>query len=472
MKISQTTLFYVSRLTRFHLSANAKKEDAVLHYIKTHSNEQPGSIYKRLIADQLISFDVKQNAVLNYFDKLCVNLKNYTPEPLVEVTSFWGKLFQRKPKEDAPVKNRGLYVHGNVGTGKTMLMDMFYYCAQTEMKKRVHFNSFMLDVHSRIHRLKIETKAQLEAGSKLKNFDPIAPVALEISKECALLCLDEFQVTDIADAMILKRLFQKMFGHGVVLVATSNRKPDDLYIGGIQRSNFVPFIPILERHCEVIDLDSEQDHRLRNAPSDNKSFFIYSDPDTCTVVNDLFTSHAATLGNVAPDQVVPYSKTLRILGRNLVMNRVFGRVAFCTFAELCEQALGAIDYIEISKEFDIVFVTLIPQMTIFTKSFARRLITLIDIFYDAKVGLIMTAETDMDQLFRQATDEEKQLVMQNESIVLDDLGIKQDDTSHSMNIFSGAEEEFAFQRALSRLNEMQTQEYWEENEAKRKKKKT
>lgn len=472
MKISQVLRFHVSRLTRFHLSASIRKEDAVLHYIKTHSNEQPGSIYKRLIADQLISFDNKQNAVLNYFDQLCTSLKDYSPEPRVERSSFWNKLFYKKPKRDAVVKNRGLYVHGNVGTGKTMLMDMFYYCTQTEMKKRVHFNSFMLDVHSRIHRLKIETKAQMEAGSKLRNFDPIAPVALEISRECTLLCLDEFQVTDIADAMILKRLFQKLFAHGVVLVATSNRKPNDLYIGGIQRPNFVPFIPILERHCEVIDLDSDHDHRLRNAPSDNKSYFISSDPDTTSTVDDLFTSHAATLSAVPPEQVAAYTKTLRILGRNLLMNKVYGRVAYCTFAELCEQALGAIDYIEISKEFDIVFVTEIPQMTIFTKSFARRLITLIDIFYDAKVGLIMTAETDMEHLFRVATDEEKQLVMQNESIVLDDLGIKQDDDSHSMNIFSGAEEEFAFQRALSRLNEMQTQEYWEENEAKRKKKNT
>jgi len=471
MKISQALYLSVSRLSRIRLCVNLQKEDAVLHYIKTHSDQQPGSIYKRLITDELISYDTKQNAVLTYFDKLCVNLENYSTQPEPPQTSFWSKIFKKDPVK-LPVKNRGLYIHGNVGTGKTMLMDMFFYCVHTDLKKRVHFNSFMLDVHSRIHRVKQEATAQLEAGTKLKKFDPIAPVALEISRNFVLLCLDEFQVTDIADAMILKRLFQELFKHGVVLVATSNRKPNDLYVGGIARSNFVPFIPVLEKYCTVIDLDSDLDHRLRNAPSDSQSYFITSDPETESKVSALFTSYAADYAGVQPDQVVPSSKTLRILGRNLVMNKVFGRVAFCTFGELCEQALGAIDYIEIAKEFDVVFIENIPQLTIFTKSFARRLITMIDIFYDAKVGFIMTAETDMDKLFRTATDEEKHIVMQNESIILDDLKIDQDETSVAMNIFSGAEEEFAFQRALSRLNEMQTEEYWEEHRTKRKHKKT
>ncbi|KAJ8009593.1 hypothetical protein DPEC_G00090480 [Dallia pectoralis] len=345
---------------------------------------------------------------------------------------------------------RGFYIHGDVGTGKTMLMDMFFSNLENVCKRRVHFNSFMLDVHRRIHRRKQSTP-QRRLG-KMFTYDPILPVAMEISNETCLLCFDEFQVTNVADAMILKQLFETLFRTGVVVIATSNRPPEDLYKNGLQRDAFLPFIDVLKEYCQPMAIDSGVDYRRLDLPLAGKLYYLTSETDAEVCMDTLFDNLAQRQNRVMSPRV------LKVQGRKLRLEKTCGTIADCTFEELCNRPVGASDYLEMARAFDTVFIHGIPVFTLTLKDQAQRFITLIDNFYDNKVRVVLSADAPLDRLFvssRKGNNHDRML--------LDDLGLSGDAADH-LSLFTAEEEIFAFQRTVSRLTEMQTKMYWTEGD--------
>jgi cell division protein ZapE len=321
--------------------------------------------YRALVAAGELAPDPAQQNVVEKLQALETELRSYRP----------GRGLFSKASE-AP---KGIYLWGDVGRGKSALMDLFFSRVPLRAKRRVHFNAFMAETHARIH----ETR-QRSSG------DPIASVAQQMTREATLLCFDEFQVTDVADAMILGRLFEQLFETGVVIVATSNTPPQRLYEGGLNRQLFLPFIAMLEERLDIIELNGPVDYRLQRL----SQMETYITP---------LGAYADERMNAAwrklTDQTRGKAETLEILGRRLRVPKAANGVARFAFDDLCRKPLAAVDYLAIAQRFRTVLIDNIPAMTPAERDTARRFTLLIDTLYDENIKLVCSAATAPDALY-------------------------------------------------------------------------
>lgn len=362
----------------------------------------PLSAYRKLRAAGNLEPDPMQEAAAGRLDALCGALAGYAPASglrgLAARLGFGGACAA------AP---RGLYIHGPVGRGKSMLMDLFFENAPVQKKRRVHFYQFMVEVHDALHAWRRKRK------NRETERDPLPQVAQGIADRTWLLCFDEFHVSDIADAMILGRLFGALFENGVVVVATSNFPPDGLYPGGLQRARFLPFIELLKQRLDPVELASPVDYRLARL----QAMRVYHTPLGPAATRSLERAFAELAnGEAAPDEIV-------VKGRTLAVPRAGNGVAWFGFEALCRQPLGPEDFLAIAARYDTVVLDEVPILRENTRNEARRFMTLIDTLYEQRVNLVMAAQAAPHELYRGET--------------------------HS----------FEFERTVSRLMEMQSDDY-------------
>lgn len=354
--------------------------------------------------------DNAQMAVADALDAILTDLRTVH---VSNKSSALGWLFAKKRKPENKVK--GLYVYGQVGRGKTMLMDMFFELAPIQKKRRAHFHEFMADVHERIfkHRQKLK-------NGETKQADPVPPVAQALRDEAMLLCFDEFTVTDIADAMILSRLFTELFSLGCVLVATSNVEPDNLYPDGLNRGLFVPFIGMLKDNVRVMSLDARTDYRLEKT----RRLPVFCQPlnaQADAAIEEAWS--VVTEGKPAKVEEIPMK------GRSIHVPAAAAGAARFSFSDLCEKPLGASDFLAIAERYDTVFVEHIPFMGPQNRNETKRFIILIDALYDHGVRLFASAAAEPEKLLTEKR----------------------------------GTEGFEFDRTASRLFEMQSQDYLSQN---------
>ncbi|CAG0955339.1 MAG: cell division protein ZapE [Rhizobiaceae bacterium] len=337
--------------------------------------------YRHLVETGSIQNDPAQEAVAAALDDL---IDRIADRRLEAKSSALGWLFARKHPRREPI--RGLYLHGGVGRGKTMLMDMFFELVPARRKRRVHFNDFMADVQDRIQKHR-----QARKDGTIKEDDPIPPVARALADEAWVLCFDEFSVTDIADAMILSRLFSALFSAGVVLVATSNVEPGSLYRDGLNRQLFLPFVDLLRRHAEVLSLDAQKDYRLDRL----NRLPVYLAPADADADRQMDESWAL----MTNDEPAAAAEVI-VKGRHVGVPLAAATAARFTFHDLCEKPLGARDYLAIAGRFDTIFIDHVPVMDDHRRNEAKRFILLIDTLYDHKVRLVVSAAAPPGELYR------------------------------------------------------------------------
>jgi cell division protein ZapE len=336
--------------------------------------------YAALVAAGEIEHDPAQEAVAARLTDLNARLGQ---QRLARKSSALGWMFGRREHGAGLLK--GHYIFGDVGRGKTMLMDLFFAASPVVRKRRTHFHEFMLDVHERVHVWRQERKR-----GEVKSDDPIAPVAAALAEESWLICFDEFHVTDIADAMILGRLFARLFDHGVIVVATSNVAPDELYRDGLNRDLFVPFIALMKDRMDAVRLDARIDFRLEKLAG---APVWYADEDADVALDMAWERLTGAFGGEPVD--------IALRGRTIRVPQAARGVARFPFHQLCGQPLGASDYLKIAHQFHTILLDHIPVMSYDARNEAKRFIILIDTLYDHAVKLIASAEAEPDALYRE-----------------------------------------------------------------------
>ncbi|MBL4689949.1 MAG: AFG1 family ATPase [Rhodospirillales bacterium] len=369
-------------------------------------NQSPIEAYRALLEDGSIAPDPSQAQAMDRLQGLSDMLPGYAPQ--MGKKGWMSRLGLGRGKVKPP---RGLYLWGGVGRGKSMLMDLFFDTVTTvPERRRVHFHAFMQEVHRRLH----SYREAVKAGEASESSDPLAALGRVITERAWLLCFDEFHVTDIADAMILGRLFEVLFEQGVIVVATSNRPPRDLYKDGLQRELFEPFIDMIEDKMDVLELDGGVDYRLERL----QAMDVYLTPHSIEAgarLDEDFRSLSIG-GHARP-------VTLTVQGRDIIIPQAAEGVAMAGFADLCAQPLGPGDYLEIARCFHTLILRDIPRLGPERRNEAKRFVTLIDAIYEARVNLICSADAPPQALYPEG---------------------------------DGA---FEFERTVSRLMEMQSTEY-------------
>ncbi|KAJ9456652.1 hypothetical protein DIPPA_00270 [Diplonema papillatum] len=397
----------------------------------------PMAAYDILVAEKEVRPDPSQRRALKEFQRVHNQIVKHLERVAAaeEKQGFFSSLFAAAPVERSFSDIRGLYVCGGVGCGKSFLMDLFYDKISLKRKKRVHFNSFMLDMHLRMHNIK----------KKDPSIDVIKAAAREITKDVDLLCFDEFQITDIGDAMIVRRLFTALYDNGLVMVATSNRRPDDLYEGGLNRHIFLPFIKLLKKYNVTHEMASGTDYRTESVRLADTTYVTPLTAQSEKKIMDIVKKL------VCGKPLEPSS--VKVFGRDVPVRGAANGVAVFTFDDVCKMPMSTADYGAIAKNFHTIVVTGIPAMTLNDRTEARRFIYLVDELYENKCNFLCTAAVLPDALFS-GKGIEGLASIDLESA--DAFGIT---NAADTALFTGSDEVFAFGRAVSRLNEMQSREY-------------